>query len=159
MRKAILMLGVLALMASAAPGVFSSPAPKDEPDSIVIVFKDGHRQTIRMADIERIEFNSSGREASMIGRGRFQGRWKVGDGAGGTFYITLNHDGTATKTLGSVHGTWTVVNGEARISWTDGWRDVIRRQGKGFQKRAYAPGRSLSDEPSNVAEAEPDQPI
>jgi hypothetical protein len=157
MRKAITLLGTLTLLVCAAPTVFSRPAPQDSTDSIIIVFKDGHRQSFLLSDIARIEFNAPGK-VSML-RGRFQGKWKVGDGVGGTFFITLNHDGSAFRSTGSEHGTWSVVNGEARISWDDGWHDVIRRRGGKYQKAAYAPGRSFSDEPSNVAEAVPTEPI
>ena len=95
----------------------------------------------------------------LSGQGRFEGGWKVGDGAGGTFFITLKRDGTATKTIGPTHGTWKVVNGEARISWNDGWHDAIRRRGDAYQKVAFAPGRTFSDEPSNVTQAESLKPI
>lgn len=142
------------------------PAPKDNASSIVIVFKDGHRQSFNQSDIARIEFTgpaattTTGTSAapSVTDRGRFVGKWRVGDGAGGTFMITLSPDGEAKKTLGSGHGTWTVENGEAVISWDDGWHDVIRRSGKKYQKAAYGPGSSLSGDPSNTAEAIPSEP-
>jgi hypothetical protein len=159
MRKTSPLLGVLVVLVFATPNVFSIPAPKDDADSIVIVFKDGHQKTFNLSDIARIEFTAPAREVAIPGRGHFQGKWKVGDGAGGTFLITLNPDGEATKSIGSGHGTWTVVNGEARISWDDGWHDAIRRVGKKYQKAAFAPGKTFSDKPSNVAEAEPTEPI
>jgi hypothetical protein len=139
-------------------------APRDKANSIVIYFKDGHRQSFDLADISRIEMNGSPLSFSSermpdMDRGHFVGKWRVGDGAGGTFVITLTRDGEANKTLGSTHGTWTVENGEAVISWDDGWHDVIRRSGKSFRKEAYSPGSSLSGEPSNTAEAKPIQPI
>ena len=55
----------------------------------------------------------------------------------GHFFITLDDDGTARKTLGASHGTWTLVDGEARISWDDGWHDVIRKVGGKHEKVAY----------------------
>ncbi len=154
--KAVWLLGIMLL---AVPYAASTPAAKDKASSIVIYFKDGHQQSFPLADIARIEFNAPAESSFRMERGHFIGKWKVGDGAGGTFLITLRRDGTATKTLGSAHGTWTVVNGEARISWNDGWHDVIRRNGNKFEKAAYAPGRSYSESPSNVAEAEPTEPI
>jgi hypothetical protein len=150
---------LVGIMLLAVPYAVSAPAAGEKAGSIVIYFKDGHQQSFRLADIARIEFTSPAESNFRMERGHFVGKWKVGDGAGGTFLITLRRDGTATKTLGSSHGTWTVVNGEARITWDDGWRDVIRRNGNGFQKAAYAPGKSLSGDPSNVAEAEPTEPI
>jgi hypothetical protein len=150
---------LLGIFLFAAPYAVSEPAARDKANSIVIYFKDGHQQSFPLADIARIEFNAPAESSFRMERGHFIGEWKVGDGAGGTFLITLRRDGTASKTLGSVHGTWTVVNGEARISWNDGWHDVIRRNGNKFQKAAYAPGRPYSKSPSNVAEAEPTEPI
>jgi hypothetical protein len=67
--------------------------------------------------------------------------------------ITLDRDGEASKTLGSVHGKWVVVDGEARITWDDGWHDAIRRSGSKYEKAAYGPGKSFSDNPDNVTTA------
>jgi len=121
----------------------------------VIIFNDGRQQTFRLADIARIEFNSSSTSASATGRARFLGVWKVGIGGdnSGTFLITLKPDGVAEKTIGSRGGTWSVVNGEARCSWDDGWTDVIRKVGSRWEKAAYSPGSSLDDKPASVAEA------
>ncbi len=151
------------LLATAAGIANPLPAPKDSANSIVIVFKDGHRQSFNLSDVARIEFTAPSTTAtsaapSVSDRGRFVGRWKVGDGAGGTFMITLSPDGDAKKTLGSGHGTWTVENGEAVVSWDDGWHDVIRRSGRKYMKAAYSPGTPLSDDPSNTAEAVPAEP-
>jgi len=130
----------------------------DDQAKIVIIFKDGHQQSFRVADVARIEFSQSARSISTASSVRFVGRWKVGDGAGGTFYITLKPEGKAEKTLGSRDGTWTVVNSEARVSWQDGWHDVIRKVGSKYQKAAFSPGSSLDDEPSNLAQAEYTEP-
>ena len=118
----------------------------------MIVFKDGHRPSIAAGDVERIEFESTP-SASVPSRNHFVGKWQVGEGNGSTFYITLEPDGKARKSLGPPHGTWTVVDGEARISWDDGWHDVIRKVGATHEKRAFEPGRSFEDAPSNVTPA------
>jgi hypothetical protein len=125
---------------------FKSPA---------VNFKDGHRETIIAADIARIEFETSPADVMAPGRAHFIGKWEVGEGSGhsNTFYITLNADGTATKTLGAPNGTWTLVDGEARISWDDGWHDAIRKVGTMHEKFAYEPGKTFSDPPSNVSAA------
>jgi hypothetical protein len=125
---------------------FKSPA---------VNFKDGHRQAIAAADIARIEFETSPADVMTPGRAHFIGKWEVAEGSGhsSTFYITLNADGTAVKTLGAPHGTWTLVDGEARISWDDGWHDAIRKVGTKHEKFAYEPGKTFSDPPSNVSEA------
>ena len=123
-------------------------------DPAQIVFKDGHQQSLPLNEAARIEFSSTAVSASPLGRNHFVGKWKVGiDNGGGHFYITLKSDGEARKTIGSSRGRWTVVDGEARISWDDGWHDVIRRVGTGHEKAAFEPGKTFSDQPSNVADA------
>lgn len=90
----------------------------------------------------------------------FTGKWKVGMGVGsGTFTITLEKGGKATKTHGSPNGTWTVFGDEARITWDDGWHDVIRRAGNHWEKAAFAPGKTFSDPPSNIASATRTEPL
>lgn len=152
--KLVLVLGVLlSLIPVVATAV--SAAERDDGGRIVIVFKDGHQQSFRLADIARIEFSQPTGGTSAAGMARFLGQWKVGDGTGGTFLITLKPEGKAHKTVGSgPDGTWTVVAGEARITWEDGWHDVIRKAGRKFQKVAFSPGSSFSDQPANVADAE-----
>jgi hypothetical protein len=121
--------------------------------SLVIVFKDGHQQTFSMSDVSRIEFKSTENAAS-VGKGTFLGKWRVGDGMGGHFYITLDANGGATKSMGASHGTWSVVGSEARISWDDGWHDAIRKVGKNYEKFAYSPDKSFAETPSNVTDAQ-----
>jgi hypothetical protein len=117
----------------------------------MIVFKDGHHQTLPSNEIARIEFKALG--TSVLGMNHFVGRWRVGDGYGGHLIITLKRNGEAIKSTGPTRGTWTVVNGEARISWNDGWHDIIRKVGNGHEKIAFEPGKSFTDEPSNVGGA------
>ena len=172
-------LGVFMLAALSAR-TQSRAASTKEGNSAVIVFKDGREQDIAVGEITRIEFKGSdmvisrgGSEqripmadishiefdsmaaGTASGRGRFFGKWRVGEGAGmGThFYITLQRNGEARKTLGAVHGTWTLVDGEARIVWDDGWRDAIRKVGNKYEKVAFGPGKNFEDEPSNVTDA------
>ena len=123
-----------------------------------IIFKDGHQENISAADIARIEFEYPAGSASVHGRAHFVGKWEVGEGNGRTFIITLKADGDAKKSIGAVHGTWTLVDGEARITWDDGWHDVIRKVGTKHEKFAYEPGKSFDDTPSNVTAARNKQP-
>jgi hypothetical protein len=155
MRKLSLAIAVVVILAAPILLGAKTNAP-DEQSSIVIVFKDGTQKTFSMADIARIEFNSGKKDLAMIGQGRFLGKWKVGIGGGsmGTFMITLDKDGQATKSLGGSHGRWVVVDGEARITWDDGWHDSIRRHGNKYEKVAYGPGKTFSDDPDSVAGAE-----
>ena len=119
----------------------------------VVIFKDGHQQN--MKNVARIEFSSSQAKDLPVGRNRFVGKWEVGVGAfgAGHFFITLEPNGEARKTLGSSHGTWAVVDGQARINWDDGWHDAIVKVGSKYEKRAYEHGKTFSDEPSNVTDA------
>jgi len=159
---------------------------EDQSGSMVLIFKDGHQKSFSASDIARIEFNpsrivlknghqesfspdalvriemkDSAVDSGVLGRNHFVGKWRVGTGAGGDFFITLDRNGDATKTIGSHHGTWSVVNGEARISWDDGWHDAIRKVGSKHEKCAYEPGKSFDEEPSNVTDAKNmnEQPI
>ena len=130
----------------------AAPAPKDEANSLVITFKDGRQRSFLMSDIARIEVNTG--KATAVSKTRFLGKWRVGEGNGGTFYITLEQDGGARKTIGSSHGTWTTVENEARITWDDGWHDAIRKNGSRFEKAAFGPGKTFTDTPDNVTKAE-----
>jgi hypothetical protein len=149
----ILILEICLLPLSAGNPKASSSAADDQ-NSLVIVFKDGRQKTYAMSDIARIEVNTSKPPAPAQGQNRFQGKWKVGDGSGGSFFITLERDGGAKKSIGASHGTWVVVDGEARISWDDGWHDALRKTDHGYEKAAFAPGKSFSDEADNVTKAE-----
>ena len=105
--KAVCILAILTLAAGSSLAKTGGTTPADRHDSIVIVFKDGHRQNIDMADIARIEFKTplmivykDGRQknipasdiariefespltASTPGRNHFLGKWKVGEGNG-----------------------------------------------------------------------------
>jgi hypothetical protein len=162
---------LLAVVVCISVAVAANPPSKADSNSLVIVFKNGHQQTFNMADVARIEVktpngtttlntpNTTVATAKPVRLSRFVGRWTLGDGAGGTFYITLSSDGVAKKSIGSSHGTWTVVGDEARISWDDGWHDAIRKVGTKYKKYAYGPEKSFTDEPSNVAEAVSRDPI
>jgi len=151
-------IAALAAVATATPQRKSAPAEDER--AVVIVFKDGHQQIFRLADIARIEFSMPTTAAAESNRGHFVGVWKVGIGGGnsGTFLITLKRNGVAEKSTGSPHGTWSVVNGEARCKWDDGWTDVIRKNGGQWEKAAWSPGSALDAEPDNVAKAEYTEP-
>ena len=163
MRKFLSLAGLAAFscLAVSVCSAAAPPASKGVPGTIVIVFKDGHRQSFNLSDIERVEFPASPAAASETGpngsalpsRGRYLGKWEVGDGGGNNFFITLYDDGTARKSQGDSRGKWAYVDGEAQVTWDDGWRDAIRKIGSRFQKFAYSGGKSFSDEPDNVANA------
>ncbi len=189
MRNTVKAVGTLAIIVVVAvTGIAKAGAApaddhrSDDYGSIMIVFKDGHRQDVKVADIARMEFKTpvlivfkDGRQqnvpaaeiariefepagASAVSRAHFVGKWEVGDGNGSNFYITLEASGDARKSIGASHGTWTVGDGEARISWDDGWHDAIRKVGAKHEKLAFASGKSFDDPPSNVTPARNTQP-
>ncbi len=161
--RSIVSVACLATMLSLAVpvGFAKTPAPAPKNGAIVIVFKDGHRQSFNLSDIQRVEFSGIGEAASSAtpyavpvpSRGHFIGKWRVGDGSGGTFYITLEDNGDAWRSLHHEHGRWAYVNGEAQVSWDDGWKDAIRKTGSIYQKSAYGSGKSFNDAPDNVDSA------
>ena len=176
MHKTIRIFWISAVLFLSAFAAWASPAPGQE--SVVIVYADGHRQNLDMADIAHIElknpvvivFKDGHKQNVSMGGARiefesassgpgpsryhFVGKWEVGEGGNGSnFYITLEADGEARKSIGASHGTWTVVDGEARISWDDGWHDAIRKVGSKHEKIAFEPGKSFDDPPSNVTAA------
>ena len=163
MRKFVSVAGLATLLCLAVPGGFAKtpPTPKSGQGTIVIVFKDGHRQSFNLSDIARVEFPvapaAAGETApvnsSLPSRGRFLGKWEVGEGNGDNFYITLQEDGDAMRSLGHVHGRWVYVDGEARVTWDDGAQDAIRKVGSMYQKFAYGSGKSFTDTPDNVTGA------
>ena len=101
------------LISAAALGIaflFALPPAKAQtgarPNTLVVVYKDGHRQSLNLSDIERLEFPAAV-PAGLIStpgpsRARFLGKWEVGQGNGDNFYITLRDDGNATRTMNEI---------------------------------------------------------
>jgi hypothetical protein len=161
MRSMVSVAALSTLLCLAAPAGFAGAptASKSAPGTIVIVFKDGHKQSFNLSEIERVEFPGAAEATGSTGsmnspsRGRFLGKWECGDGNGGNFYITLEQNGDAKRSIGDVRGHWAYVDGEAHVTWDDGAQDAIRRVGNYFHKYAYAAGKSFSDTPDNVTDA------
>ena len=167
----------LAIVGVAIACLAQRSSAANTPQSLVLVLKGGHEKSFPLADVSRIEFNpirlvlknghqesfsdgeilhiemSNNSTPGVLGLNHFVGRWEVGTGVGSHFFITLERDGQARKTMGASHGTWQLVDGEARISWDDGWHDAIRKAGGKHEKFAYEPGKSFDDKPSNVTNA------
>ena len=149
-RRILSIGGMAAVLALAVPAIGWSAPQKAAPGSIVIVFKDGHRQVFNLADNPPAAMTSS---VGTPSRNRFLGSWEVGDGAGSDFEIRLNEDGSAYRSIGNVHGTWVYVDGEARVTWNDGKKDCIRKVGTIYRKFAYSEGKSFTSDPDNEANA------
>ena len=164
MRKTALFLSVvgsLTFLAASSSAQKKTTASKPAVDSVVITFKDGHSQRYLAADVAKIEFESANSEPDNVSSGHFLGKWKVGDGVGGNFSITLKRGGQASKTINNYenYGMWKVVGEEARITWEDGWRDTIRKAGNRYEKVAYHPGKIFTDPPDHIADATSVDPI
>jgi len=150
--------GCLAVaLVSSLPCCYAAAPAKGAASTMVIVFKDGHKQAINLADIDHVEYPLVVSAASTgepgPSRGRFFGKWEVGDGAGNNFYITLLEGGEATRSSGNVHGKWVYANGEADVTWDDGAQDALRREGTRYEKFAYSAGKHFTDAPDNVTNA------
>jgi hypothetical protein len=163
MRTIVRVAGLATLLCLAVSSAFAAapPAPKSSHGTMVIVFKDGHRQSFNLGEIERVEFPAAPAAAvasapgnpSWPSRAHFLGKWVVGVGSGNNFFITLYDNGDALKSIGSKHGRWEYVDGEARVTWEDGWHDAIRKAGSSYQKSAYGEGKSFTDAADNVTGA------
>jgi hypothetical protein len=101
---------------------------------------------------------NASRAAPEGGRNFFVGDWRVGRPGKADFVISLDEDSTAKSNASSQSGRWEFVDGEARITWSDGKRQVIRREGSGFRKLYFKPGASFDDPPTDMAAAEKIQP-
>lgn len=158
--RTILGCATAALLLAAVLPAARAQSPADRPGSLVIVFRDGHRQTLNLSDIERLEFPGPV-PAGLLSvpgpsRAHFLGKWEVGEGNGDNFTITLHEDGTATRSMHGIdreRGTWQYVNGEAQVTWNDGWHDALRKDGAWFHKYAYSEGKTFHDQPDNVTNA------
>lgn len=157
---AFLFLTSLLTLAALVPACVASPAQpvqSSQSGTVTVQLKDGHRQTFRLADVERIELTGSV-PANLVhypgpSRAHFLGKWEVGEGNGENFTITLNDDGTARRSLGDTRGTWQYVNGEAQIRWEDGNSDCIRKVGSWYKKYWYNADQAFSGHPENVTNA------
>lgn len=109
-------------------------------------------------DLYRIETGARRPATSQVTAKSFIGRWAIGrpkDGGKPNFVMTLNSDLTARKShVPQASGKWQLVDGEARVIWSDGWRDVIRREGTRYRKIAFRPGTDFDSAPSNTESAD-----
>jgi len=69
----------------------------------------------------------------------FAGTWKVKDTSGTDFEIMLGQDGAATANRAGegMSGKWVEKDGEAVITWSDGWTTKIAKDGDGYKKTAF----------------------
>jgi len=162
-RFGVFWVGLLAVLlpCAAYSASLKASAKTSEGQTLVIVLKNGRQQSFAMAEVDRIEFQGSSSAAAVPeafgdqpSRGYFLGKWRLGQGNGDTFDVTLDAKGRASKNIGSnSHGSWTVVNGEARITWDEGSYDAIRKVGGRWQKFWYPDG-NFSGTAKNITAAD-----
>ena len=118
---------------------------------------DGDAFIVRTAGyLYRIE-DGFQRKAEPESTNEFIGSWDIGrpeSGGKPKFVMTLNADLSATKShVPNATGQWKIVDGEARVVWSDGWRDIIRKEGDRFRKIAFGPGSDFDDAADNTDNA------
>jgi outer membrane protein assembly factor BamB len=120
---------------------------------------DGNAWIIRTENylyrIEKGAMRPSGPETTAS---TFVGDWDIGKSTASgkpAFVMTLNADFSARKShVPGATGKWQFVDGEARVVWSDGWRDIIRAEGDHFRKIAFRPGTDFDSDPANTDTAE-----
>jgi outer membrane protein assembly factor BamB len=120
---------------------------------------DGNAFIIRTEDyLYRIENGATRPSGTETTKSTFVGDWDIGKftpSGRPAFVMTLNADFTARKShVPGATGKWQLVNGEARVVWSDGWRDIIRAEGDQFRKIAFRPGTNFDSDPANMDTAE-----
>lgn len=83
------------------------------------------------------------------------GHWKLAHTDKTLFYITLNADGTGFSYWESGSpGNWKFQGDRLVCTWKDGWTDIIFKEGDGFKKFGYEPGKKPEGPPTNTTKAE-----
>ena len=85
----------------------------------------------------------------------FLGRWRIMDENFQTVcFFTIDKSFTAKKThVPNATAKWEIVGDDARITWSDGWKDILRPEKGGMLKIAFGPGTSWDDKPANTQRA------
>ena len=85
----------------------------------------------------------------------FVGNWRVFNDEGDFFYIAINPDRTAFSTWANGQkGQWKEVKDKVTIQWSDGWTDILYRDGETVKKISFEPGREVDENPTSTANAE-----
>lgn len=122
-------------------------AVKNQKDQIVVLEKKLAEAQRRLVELEKR--NDQKKEPTNVPKGKnadtasqFVGRWRIVDDKGVTAcYFTLTGDFAAKKSHApDVTAKWEVVGTEARITWSDGWKDILRPEKGRVLKIAFGPG-------------------
>jgi len=83
-------------------------------------------------------------EEPKTGREEYIGNWRVADGQGKIFFITLHENGTSTSTWKKGDkGTWKIEQGKAIVTWDSGWTDILYNEEGIFLKTSYPPNAPI----------------
>jgi hypothetical protein len=92
--------------------------------------------------------------AQLRGEEFFVGRWRIYEDGRYAFSILLHPDFTARDSRHPLLvGEWEYKSGDARVTWNDGWRVVLRREGDTVRKFSFAPDDSTESHPVNEGTA------
>ncbi|MEO8204777.1 MAG: hypothetical protein ABI615_01260 [Chthoniobacterales bacterium] len=85
----------------------------------------------------------------------YSGVWRLNKEPDGTFlYIALQSDGDAESTNPSNgKGKWELTPEGAKIIWSDGWTELITKQGEQFMRMVWAPKVATTEPPADSTEA------
>jgi len=85
----------------------------------------------------------------------YSGAWVLADTNKDPFEIQLSEDGAASGTHGKdmKYGNWEEKDGQAIIKWGTNWITVITKEGDQYIKKAFKPGLSITDKPTNTSSA------
>ena len=130
-----------------------------EYEQFILFARDGVMQMLRESDPEaqremlRPAAPRSAVPASPIDP--FVGEWRMIPEKGEpAFLLTLDRSMRATKShVPDAVGTWEVVGNEARVTWSDQWKDRLRVQNGEMFKLAFRPATNWNDAPSNTQRA------
>jgi hypothetical protein len=86
---------------------------------------------------------------------QFVGRWRiVKETDGSSSYITLTKSFGGQKSIRpTATANWEIVGDEARITFSDGWLDILRPQKDRVLCIAFKPGTSWNDAPDQTMRA------
>ncbi|MEO6052563.1 MAG: hypothetical protein ABIP97_00980 [Chthoniobacterales bacterium] len=85
----------------------------------------------------------------------YSGVWRLNKEPDGSFlYVSLQSDGDAESTNpANGPGKWQLTAEGARITWKDGWTELITKQGEQFVRMAWAPKVATTEPPMDSTEA------
>ncbi len=82
-----------------------------------------------------------------------EGTWQYNSSEGKKIEVTLYNDGSALGSDDSI-GSWYSVEDRVYITWMNGWTDMLKQKGGGYEKLGFAPGVAVDATPTNTSAAD-----